>query len=326
MRKPAFMVGAVLLLAPQVVPAQPGGWKPEKSVEIVSPVAKGGGTDATARLVQGLFEKRRLVAVTSNVVNKPGGGGAEAWTYLGRFAGDGHYLALSVPPLLTSHITGASTITYTDVTPITNLFSEYVLIAVRADSPLKTGRDFAERLRKDGSSVSIAFANAPGNHNHIAPALIARAAGGAAKKLRIEIFDSGDKAAAAVIDGRLDAVSATAGTVLKHARSGKLRPLGLTSPKRLGGPLAGVPTWKEQGVDAVISTWRGIVGPRGMTPAQVAYWEGVFLKLSLDDEWLAVLNEQGWDGTYLNSSETRKFLEAQYTLLNGALVELGLAK
>lgn len=326
MRTTAFMAGMVLLLAWQGAPAQTAAWKPEKNVEILSPVARGGGTDATARLVQGLFEKKRLVAVPSNVVNKPGGGGTEEWAYLGRFAGDGHYLAISVPPLLTSRITGASTITYTDVTPITNLFSEYVLIAVSTDSPLKTGRDLAERMRKDPSSVSIAFANVPGNHNHIAPALIARAAGGAVRKLRIEVFDSGDKAAAAVLDGRLDAVSATAGTVLKHARSGNLRLLGLTAPRRLGGPLASVPTWKEQGVDAVVSTWRGIVGPRDMTPAQIAYWEDVFLKLSLDDEWLAALNEQGWDGTYLNSGETRKFLEEQYTLFRGALVDLGIAK
>jgi putative tricarboxylic transport membrane protein len=273
-----------------------------------------------------MLEKHGLLTVASSVVNKAGGGGEETWTYLRGFAGDGHYLAVSTPPLLTNRITGASATSYTDLTPITSLFNEYVLIAVRADSPFKTGGDLAARLRQDPSSVSIAFSNVPGNHNHVAPALIAKVAGGDARKLRFEVFDTGEKAAAAVVDGRMDAVSATAGTILQSARAGKLRLLGLAAPKRLGGALATTPTWKEQGVDVVVATWRGIVGPRGMTPAQVAYWESVFLKLSFNDEWLAELSERGWDGTYLSSAETRRFLEEQHMLLEGMLRELGLAR
>jgi putative tricarboxylic transport membrane protein len=325
-RQVAIAAAIAALLGCQEALAQAVAWKPAKSVEIISPVARGGGTDATARTIQRMLEKYGLLEVASSVVNKAGGGGEETWTYLGRFAGDGHYLAISTPPLLTNRITGASATSYTDVTPITNLFSEYVLIAVRADSPFMTGGDLAARLRRGASSVSIAFSNVPGNHNHVAPALVAKAVGGDAAKLRFEVFETGEKAAAAVLDGRMDAVSATAGTILKSARGGKLRLLGLTAPKRLGGALAGVPTWKEQGVDVVVATWRGVVGPRGMTPAQVAYWESVFLKLSFNDEWLAELSERGWDGTYLSSAETRRFLREQYTLMEGMLRELGLTR
>jgi putative tricarboxylic transport membrane protein len=322
----ALATATAALLAWHEVPAQTAAWKPARSVEIISPVARGGGTDATARAIQGMFEKHRLLEVASSVVNKAGGGGEETWTYLGRFAGDGHYLAISTPPLLTNRITGASATSYTDITPITNLFNEYVLIAVRADSPFKTGGDFAARLRQDPSAVSIAFSNVPGNHNHLAPALVAKVAGGDVKKLRFEVFETGEKAATAVLDGRMDAVSATAGTIMQSARAGKLRLLGLTAPRRLGGTLAAVPTWKEQGVDVVVATWRGVVGPRAMTPAQVAYWESVFLKLSFNDEWLAELNQRGWDGNYLSSAETRLFLKEQYTLMEGMLRELGLAR
>jgi putative tricarboxylic transport membrane protein len=323
--KIAWLAG-VVLLAVQAVAAQPGAWQPERNVEIVSPVARGGGTDVTARLVQAMFEKLRLVAVTSSVVNKPGSGGAEAWSYLSQRPGDGHSLAISTPQLLTGRLTGADEYAYTDFTPVTILYNEYVLIAVRADSPLNTGRDLIRRLRQDASSISLGVAPSLGSHNHIAPALVARAAGGDAKKLRVEVFDTGTKAGAAVADGRLDVVSSTTGTLLAQVQAGKLRPLGLAAPKRLGGLLAAVPTWKEQGVDVVLPSWRGIVGPRGMTPAQVAYWEDVFLKLSFNDEWLAELGKRGWDGAYLNGSETRKFLDAQFKLLKEALGELGLAK
>ena len=320
------LAAAMLLLAAQAVLAQPGAWKPEKNVEIVASSAVGGGNDATARFIRELFRNKRFIPTSSSVVNRPGGGGAEAWAYLNRHAGDGHYLAISVSTLLSNRITGADALGHTDVTPITTLSREYILTAVRRDSPIKTGRDLAARLRQDTASVSIGFAPALGNNNHIAAALLARAAGGDARKLRIVVYETGSKAAAAVTAGQVDAVFAAAGTILRQARTENLRLVGLTAPRRLGTPLAGVPTWKEQGYDVVFSGWRGIVGPRGMTPAQVAYWEDVLLKLSFDDDWIDDLRKQSWDGVYLNSSETRKFLEAQYTLMKNVLTDLGLAR
>jgi putative tricarboxylic transport membrane protein len=300
-------------------------WSPEKNVEIVVSVAQGGGTDATARLVQKLFDRLRLAA-GSIVVNKPGGGGAEAWAYLDRLAGSGRHIAISTPQLLTNRITGGDPLTYTDFTPITNLYNEYVLIAVRVNSPLKTGRDLAARLRGDFPPVSIALAPALGSHNHLAPALVARAAGADPGRLQIEVFKTGSDAALAAIEGKADIVSATVGTLLEYVQAGKLRPLGLTAAKRLGGPLAVVPTWKEQGFDVVLPSWRGVVGPRGMSGAQIAYWEEVFLKLSFSDEWLEAIRKHWWASTYLNSSETRRFLDGQYGLLKSALTDVGLAR
>jgi len=322
----SLMLGAALLAAAGGAVAQTNAWSPTRNVEIVVPVARGGGTDATARLVHDMFARARLVSTGSTVVNKPGGGGAEAWSYLRGQKADGHFLGISTPPMLTNRITGIDQVTYTDFTPITNLYSEYVLIAVSAASPIRSGQDLAARFRQDSSSVTIAVAPSLGSHNHIGPALVARAAGGDPRKPRVEVFQTGTEAAAAAIDGRADIVSSTAGTLLKLVQSGKSRPIGIAAPKRLGGPFAGVPTWKEQGLDVVLPSWRGIVGPPGMTPAQVAYWEAVFLKLSLDPDWLAELGKQWWDGAYLDAAETRKFLDQQYALMKDVLTALGLAR
>ena len=301
--------GMALLPVASAGLAQSALWSPEKNVEIVVSVAQGGGTDATARLVQRMFERLRLGAA-SFVVNKPGGGGAEAWAYLDRTGGerpayrDQHAAAAHEP-----HHRRRST-HFSSFTPLTNLYSEFVLIAVRVNSPLKTGRDLAARLRQDSPPVSVAVAPALGSHNHIAPALVARAAGGDPRRLQVEVFKTGSDAALAAIEGRVDIVSATVGTLLEQVQAGKLRPLGLTSARRLGGPLAVVPTWKEQGVDVVLPSWRGVVGPRGMPRAQIAYWEEVFLKLSFSDEWLAEMRKRWWESTYLNSDETRSFWRA----------------
>ena len=317
----AWLWVCLMLPAAPCAIAQGGAWKPEKNVAIIAPVAKGGGTDTTARLVERVLREQRLVDAVMGVVNKSEGGGAETWAYLASVPGNGHYLAIITPPLLI----GANAPRPAAYTPLTLLYSEYVMIAVRADSPIKTGRDLAARLKKDASSVSLAVAPALGSHNHLAPALVARAAGGEATKMRVEIFRTGTAAADAVIAGRADLVSSSIGTLLSRVGSGQLRPLGLTAAKRLGGPLAAVPTWKEQGLDVVLPSWRGVIGPGGLSREQVAYWEAVFLKLSFDDRWLTELRKQWWESAYLNNSETLKFLQEQQALLNSALRRLDLA-
>lgn len=314
-----------LLAVARVGVAQSAEWKPEENVEIVVSVARGGGTDATAQLVQKMFDRLRLVA-TSSVVNKPGGGGAESWIYLKRMAGSGRHLAISTPQLLTNHMTGADPLTFSDFTPITNLYREYLLIAVRANSPIKTGRDLAARLRQDSAAISVGVAPSAGGHNHIALALVAKAAGGDPRRVQVVVFKTGAEAALAAIEGQVDIVSSPAGTLLGHVQAGKLRPLGLTAATRLGGPLAMTPTWKEQGLDVILPSWRGIVGPRGMSRVQIAYWEDVFLRLSFNDEWLEEIRKRWWESTYLSSDETRSFLEGQYVLLKGALTDVALVR
>jgi putative tricarboxylic transport membrane protein len=250
----------------------------------------------------------------------------EAWEYLRGRAGDGHHLAISTPPWLTNRITGRDKLDYSQFTPITTLYREYVLIAVGAASPIKSGRDLAARFRTDASAVTITFAPSLGSHNHIALALVARAAGAQPLAPKVQVVRTATEVAAAATEGRADVVAATAGSLLKYIQSGQLRALGITAAVRLGGPFAEVPTWREQGLDVVTPAWRGIAGPPGMTPAQVRYWEDVFLKLSLDHEWLAEMRSRWWEGTYMSSAETRQFLDQQYAQMKDALSVLRLAK
>ncbi|MGH8640865.1 MAG: tripartite tricarboxylate transporter substrate binding protein [Burkholderiales bacterium] len=299
-------------------------WRPSRNVEIVASAAPGGGNDAVAQLIQRVFQEQRLVGSATVVLKR--GRGVAALSYVNQHAGDGHYLAITTPALLTNRLVGDGPLTHADVTPIATLSSEYMLVAVRADSPIATGGELSSRLRGDASSVSFGFGSAVGNLNHVTAGLLVRAAGGDVRRLRVRVYDAGTKALAAAASGEVDAVVATAGSLLVQARTKKMRLLGLTAPRRLGGPLTGVPTWKEQGLDVVLSSWRGVAGPRGLTPEQVAYWEEAFLKLTFTGEWLDELNQRSLESTYLNSSETRRFLDAQSSVLRNALTDLGLAK
>ncbi|MGZ5095147.1 MAG: tripartite tricarboxylate transporter substrate-binding protein [Burkholderiales bacterium] len=110
------------------------------------------------------------------------------------------------------------------------------------------------------------------------------------------------------------------------ATVGKLRPLAISSPQRLGGVFSIAPTWKEQGVNAVSSSWRGLMGPRGMTAEQIAYWDRVFAALVKTDGWKKDLEENFWDEGYADAKSTRKRLDDEYAEYKAILTELGVAK
>jgi putative tricarboxylic transport membrane protein len=109
-------------------------------------------------------------------------------------------------------------------------------------------------------------------------------------------------------------------------RSGNARIIAIGGPRRMGGALAGVPTLREQGFDIGLSNWRGIVGPKGMSAAQVAYWEDVLAKVVATEEWQKSLEAQYWDGNFLRSREFSKYLESDYGQARAIMTELGLAK
>ena len=119
-------------------------WKPERNVEIIVGSSPGTGTDRTARLIQKIWQEQKALPVTSTVVNKPGAGGAVAWAYMAPKAGDAHLLQVTSYNIVTNHITGRSTLNYTDFTPLSLLISEYIGFAVKADSPYKTLAELAK--------------------------------------------------------------------------------------------------------------------------------------------------------------------------------------
>lgn len=321
-----WAAGLILGIASAALFAQPATWKPDRNVELVVGVSPGGGMDRIARLVQQNIQIQRLVGTNVTVVNKPGGGGTIALNYLNQHAGDPHYLGVFSIGLVTNQIRGLTPINHTEVTPIALLISEYVGFALNASSPLRGASDVIQRLRKDAGSMSISFASSRGNANHLAIVLVMQAAGIDHKLLRTPVYNSAGEATAALLGGHVDMAASGIANFIPHFQSGKLRPLAISGPQRLGGTLADVPTWKEQGIDVVMANWYVLVAPKDLSAPQVAYWEGVSRKVTQSEEWQKALRDHNWDSSFLDSSATRRYLAAQHEDFRAALVDLNLAK
>lgn len=301
-------------------------WKPDRNVEVISAAAAGGAADGTARIVQRLLQERKLLPATSVVVNKPGGQQTLAMTYLAQHPGDAHYVAIASTPLLSNHVTGASRQHYGDFTPLALLFTEHVALAVRADGAIRDARDLTERMKKDPGVFSFGVGTSIGGINHIGAALGLKAAGADIRRMRAVVFNSSSQAALAVMGGHLDVVASLVNVAVQQVEAGKMRALVVTAPRRLPGVLAGVPTWRELGLDAVTVNWRMVIGPRGLTPAQVAFWDAALARLTDSPEYREDLRRNHQEHAYIASSGMRRFLEEQQEQFRVVLAELGLAK
>jgi putative tricarboxylic transport membrane protein len=317
---------ASLLVGIYAAPSSGQAWAPENNVELIVPASAGGSLDATGRMVQKIWSDLKLLPTSSTVVNRSGGGHAVAYNYLNQQAGNPHVMSITSSTILTNHINGRLKVTYTDFTPLAVLLTEHIAITVRPDSPIKSGKDLVEALKKDPTALSIGLGSAAGGTHHIAIALPLLSGGVDIKKLKLVSFNSSGEAVTALLGGHIDVISAGTINVAPHIQAGKMRVVGTTAPQRLRGVFANVPTWPEQGYKGVFENWRGVIGAKGITPQQTAYWEGVLKRVVDSDEFKQQAEQNQWEQTFKGSAEMRTFLAAQYADLKHVMTSLGLAK
>ena len=325
-RRSAFTTMAALMLLASAAPAPAQGWSPSRPVEIVVPSAPGGSNDKTARTVERILQEKRLIPTAVVVVNKPGAGNMMTMNYVAQHNADGHYLMIGTPTILTGHIIGTNKLSYQDFTPIASLLNDYVVFAVKSDSGIRNGADLVQRLKKDPKSVTIGFATAIGSHNHIAAGLLMKAIGGDVRAMKVLAFKGSAEAVTAVLGGHIDLVTTAAGNAAPHVAAGRMRIVGIASERRMPGALADVPTWKEQGVPIVFGGWRGIMGPKGMPAAQIAYWENILKQVTATPEWKADLERNYWAEDVAFGAKFADDLKQEYAAMKTVLTDLGLAK
>lgn len=301
-------------------------WKPSQPVEIVVGTSAGSGSDRTARRIQRLLREHKLIDSPAVVANKPGGGGTIALAFMARQAGNGHYIMVTSPSMITNHITGRTALGHMHATPLAQLGTEAVVLAVNAGSPLKSARDIAERPKADVASLSFSIGVTIGSHKHIAVAQVAKALRGDVKRLKVIAFSGSADGLTALLGGHIGVAAAPPSGVWPHAQAGKLRILAVSAERRLSGALAGIPTWNELGIKSVASNWRSVVGAKDLTNEQIRHWDQVLGRVAELPEWKQELDAQQVEHTYLDAQETKKLMDAQLVELRTILADLGLAR
>ena len=214
---------------------------------------------------------------------------------------------------------------YKDVTPIAQLFTEYDVFVVNAESPIKTGTDLVKAL-KTATPPSVGVAPGFGGSSHVAILKLARVAGIDPNRLTIVPFKGANESVLSVLGGHTDVAIGTVSVLAPQLATGKLRAFAISAPRRLAGTMSAIPTWKEQGFDLVEGNWRGIVGAKDLGDAEIAFWSSRLAEVVKTTEWTANLERNYWDADFMTGADARRFLDNQYEELRSTLTNLRVSK
>jgi putative tricarboxylic transport membrane protein len=302
-------------------------WHPERELEIVAGTPPGGGLDRAARALAKAIAANRLSDRPVRVNNVPGDGARKCWAYLDARAGDPHVVSVSSVNLTTDHLLGAAPFYHERAfTPLAILYTEYIAFVVASDSPFKRGEDLLAHFAKRAASVTIALSTSLGNPNHVALAKVIRQADGDVRAPKLRVFDSALDAVADTLAGNAEVAAVTAASAANELEAGKMRALAVSAPERLDGSFAKAPTWREQSVDCVIGSWRGITGARGISADQIRFWEMLLEAATATNEWKGELARYYWTPMPLYGGALWDHLERERAEMRTILEELGLLK
>jgi len=299
-------------------------WNPTDEIQIVAGTPPGGGLDRSARALASAMAATGAIKVPVAVVNIGGEGGRRAWAHIERQAGNAHVVGIGAPNIRADFLMGASTLDPDRFVPLAMLYSEYIAFLARADTAYRTGQDLVDALVRDAGAVTVALSTSLGNSNHVAVAKVVRHAGADSRAPKIRVFDSAVEAVADVVAGHAQVGAVTAASAVKEVETGRLVCIGMSAPQRLAHPYAGSPTWVEQGVDCVVDSWRGLIGPPGLDRDQVSYWQGVVAAAINTEAWRGELARHLWSGLHLDGPELRDYLKREADEMRAILGELGL--
>ncbi|MGW3397129.1 Bug family tripartite tricarboxylate transporter substrate binding protein [Streptomyces hydrogenans] len=325
LRTPFALLGAALLVLvgpPLLTPGSGTGTGTDiPGLRFMVPNTPGGGYDITARTAAKNAEEAGLTG-DIEVFNLPGAGGTVGLTRLVGERGDGR-LAMSMGLGVVGAVhTNKMPRTLADTTPIARLTEEQDIVVVSKDSPYTTVQELLAAWRKDPGKLPVGGGSSPGGPDHLAPMLMAQAAGIAPKDVNYIPFDGGGELLASILGDKVAFGVSGVGEYLDQIKAGELRLLAVTGAERVPGLDA--PTLREAGLDAEFTNWRGIVAPPGLTDAERDRLVALVTELHGSPQWRESLKTHGWTDAFLPGEEFGAFLTEQNDRVDTVLKELGL--
>lgn len=298
---------------------------PDKTIEMVVAGSAGGGLDLLGRALDNALHETKLMQQPFVIKNMGGAGGNVAKSYINQRRGDPHFVYIESNRIYVARIVGTTPLTYNDVTPLARLMTEYLVWAVRADSPIKSAQDVLAKLKANPTSVTFGVGTVPSNDqmNILRPAL---SQGIDAKALKVVTFKSGGDLMIQLLGGHVDVISTGLSEAIEQAKAGKARLIAVSAPSTLRGEFAKVPTWKSMGIDVTILHWRGLFAPPAIPAEAVKYWNTTLAKLVKTPQWKKYLDQYQWFDAYADSATFRKDLERESEIYAKILTDLGMAK
>lgn len=312
----ALMVGAINV---PVVQAQTF---PSRPVELVIHSNPGAGQDVFGRLFAEISQREKLLPQPFTIVNRPGGSGAVASTFIKSKKGDPHYLlSLSSTIVLALAQRPDGTLPLDIYTPVALFGFDLQSVTVPIDSKFKTFKDLVEAAKQSPDSIVNGIASATGTARFFQYQL--EKLTGA--KFKYVSFKSGSDAMAAVMGKHVDLTMENVSEVLSGVEAKKLRILAVPAERRLAS-LPDVPTLKELGFNIHVGGGRGLAMPAGVPKEALAVMEAAAERAHKSAGWRDYATKNNYENTYMNSIQLTQYLNKQLPAVGEFMEFIGARK
>ena len=291
-----------------------------RQLRLMAPASPGGGWDQTAREMQAALREQ---AGRTEVYNVSGAGGTIGLSQFVRFDDDPTQLMVMGLIMLGAIESNDSPVGLDRTTPLVRLLTDYEVIVVPADSPVRTLPDLVARMRDDLGGVSFAGGSA-GGVEQILAGLVADAIGADPGGVNYVAHSGGGEALATLLSGRATAGISGISEMEGQIAAGTVRPLAVSSAQRLPA-LRDVPTLREAGVDVELANWRGVVAPPGISAEDEQALEELLVRMTQGEAWRETLQRRGWGEATLAGPEFERFIDDERRTVTDVLVKMGLA-
>ncbi|MDQ3223352.1 MAG: tripartite tricarboxylate transporter substrate-binding protein [Gemmatimonadota bacterium] len=289
--------------------------------EMVTHNEAGGGSDLFTRAIIEIMKDEDIISGNWPVVNVPEGDSIGAMAYLVERQGSSDAIAQITPTWLVTPMTVDGEVpTVEDLTPIAEIVTEPMVVAVRADSPYENLQDFIDAAQSDPNLVQVGGSTTA--TDSLTGTVLKQETGVDWKFLSFE--DSGSRITA-VLRGDADVMFGSPGDFTEQVRAGDMRVITVFGPDRI--PLyEDAVTTDELGItpEVLPEQFRAIVGAPDMPQEAVDFYRQVFSELVESDGWEAYAEENGAVTEYRDGEELETFLEEQRELYTTLIAELGL--
>jgi tripartite-type tricarboxylate transporter receptor subunit TctC len=300
--------------------AQAPAW-PSRPITRIVPFPPGGLADIVARPVAEALARDLGQPVV--IDNKPGAGGGIGMGLAAKSKPDGHTLlmalsSLTVLPEADVILGRAPMFSLQDLRPVARYTADPTVLAVRADSPWKSVKDFIDEAKRRPGAINY---GSSGNYGtmHVPMEILAQEAG---VKLTHVPFTGAGPAVLALLGGQIQAVSTGPATVLQHVKAGKLRVLGHWGTGALAS-LPDVPALKDTGFNAEYAQWSGLFVPSGVPDAIVQRLRSAARNAAQDARVREVIQGAGSPILYQDMPEFERYVQADARRMADVVKRIG---
>ena len=318
--KVAAAAAAWVLLtgAPSALAQQPPAFPAGKAVEMTVMFGAGSAADVTARYLADGMAKRLNVPVP--VVNRTGGGGAIGYSHVQKQRPDGFSIIWNSNSISTTYYSGTLPFDYRAFDAVARVSVETPVVAVRADAPWKSLKEFIDYAKSNPGKVRIGNSGT-GSHTHFSASALFIV--GDASVVHVPFTEG--QAVVNLLGSRIEGIVQLPAAVVPHVKSGDLRVLAVLGGKR--DPIfPDVPTAGELGYAVALDMWRGVATPRGTPKPVVAKLQDAVKRTVESQPFVDAGKSIGFTPAYLGADDFGKLIANDDAKLAQVMADLGLKK